>query len=346
MFCLTPIGLRVIYNEIRGDPDVNTPKVRVTPLSWIRLTIDNAVHQRELNKEAAAWYETEVSQQEFRRHMYYGRFAIDSYELFKTHSNEEVCRQWNIGEEDLKMTYYKKGASLTPAFVVFVDHSKKSVVVVVRGTFSISDVLIDIDTECEDFVDARIPQGFTRSAREVVSKSGYCINSALSDNPGYGLVITGHSLGAAVAEVLTLGFRIDEEMKEHIPHGTNVECVALAPPPLVSGRQLPFEVRQDIHIYINQHDCVPRLSTGIGKSLVNTLKRRRDDKNIVYLEHPGHINYIYPKDAFNMFSLEDKYCLAAMPSLYFSRNILMLPGMLTQHMSESYRHVMDNVKFQ
>jgi hypothetical protein len=57
------------------------------------------------------------------------------------------------------------------------------------------------------------------------------------------------------------------------PATTNVRCIALAPPPVYrSSVKLAKELKHKIEIFINNNDCVPRLSLGVVAKLLAMMK--------------------------------------------------------------------------
>ena len=57
------------------------------------------------------------------------------------------------------------------------------------------------------------------------------------------------------------------------PAKTNVRCIALAPPPVYrSSSKLPKDLKTKIEIFINNNDCVPRLSLGVVAKLLAMMK--------------------------------------------------------------------------
>ncbi len=86
----------------------------------------------------------------------------------------------------------------------------------------------------------------------------------------HSLIVTGHSLGAGTAVLIALHFL---HQKEDPVCAAKIECIALAPPPVyLSSSPLPPEISERITCYINNHDCVPRLSLGSAAKLVAILR--------------------------------------------------------------------------
>jgi sn1-specific diacylglycerol lipase len=81
-----------------------------------------------------------------------------------------------------------------------------------------------------------------------------------SAHPDYRLVVTGHSLGAGTAILISMAI-LSGNFKQIVdPNLTKIKCVALAPPPVYRSISNLAKFNQHINIYINGNDCVPRLS--------------------------------------------------------------------------------------
>lgn len=84
----------------------------------------------------------------------------------------------------------------------------------------------------------------------------------LKKYPHYSLVIVGHSLGAAVATLLTIRFENEKkEIEAQIGYKLNLRCFAFAPPCSVSY-DLSNNFKHIINSYIVGDDVVPRISFG------------------------------------------------------------------------------------
>ncbi|ORZ37977.1 hypothetical protein BCR44DRAFT_1522098 [Catenaria anguillulae PL171] len=101
-----------------------------------------------------------------------------------------------------------------------IDHRTRSVVLTLRGTLGLSDVLTDLTCDYAD-LSVYVPDGdadssakvkrvyqahagMVKNAELLANQLGPYIKHALAEHPGYGLVLCGHSLGGGVAALLAL----------------------------------------------------------------------------------------------------------------------------------------------
>lgn len=151
-----------------------------------------------------------------------------------------------------------------PAHYVAVDRNIESVVVCIRGTANLLDSLTDITAThdpiavrrhagtADDLVHGHGHSGVLRSARNLFDLIREPTLAALRANRGYELLLTGHSLGGAIASVLSLIMRDDAQF----PHAL---AVCIAPPPCLTWA-LAEETTTTAITVVNGPDIVPRLS--------------------------------------------------------------------------------------
>jgi len=100
-----------------------------------------------------------------------------------------------------------------PCFYLIVDHNSKRIVLSIRGTLSIGDVVTDLNADCQKVGPAMfgaagyVHQGMLQSAQFVHSKVTVALLSACTQYPDYAVWMVGHSMGAAVASLLGLLYR-------------------------------------------------------------------------------------------------------------------------------------------
>lgn len=143
-----------------------------------------------------------------------------------------------------------------PRHLMFFDHLTKSIVVCIRGTASMQDIITDLFIETETFThggkDMVAHQGIAQAAKALLPSIVAALqkirtgkNSAKYND--YSVVVTGHSLGAGTASLL--GLLLSETVK--------VTVFAYAPPPVLSVSN--YSSRNCvIHTFVNNADVVPR----------------------------------------------------------------------------------------
>ncbi len=144
-------------------------------------------------------------------------------------SNDEVLMKYCKLERDcIKHTQWDSKACMPGNFVA-VDHRTKSVLWSIRGTFGMSDILTDLVAHSVPFLcpEHVAHKGMVKCVDGLVERVWPIVVKVMADNPGYWLVTTGHSMGAAVASMLAMWVR-------HTHPEVAVVCWAYACPPCVS----------------------------------------------------------------------------------------------------------------
>uniref|UniRef100_A0A8C4L088 sn-1-specific diacylglycerol lipase n=1 Tax=Equus asinus TaxID=9793 RepID=A0A8C4L088_EQUAS len=127
-------------------------------------------------------------------------------------------------------------------FLVALDHRKEAIVVAVRGTMSLQDILTDLSAENETL-------------------NLECEVQDCSAHKEYRLVIVGHSLGAGAAALLAIMLR-----QSH----PQVRCYAFSPPRGLLSKSLYEYSKSFIVSVVLGDDVIPRLSV----TNLEDLKRR------------------------------------------------------------------------
>lgn len=95
------------------------------------------------------------------------------------------------------------------------DHKTRNIVIAIRGSISLRDIFTDLTATSDRFEAEGLPpdtmahKGMAIGADYVqrrLRETGI-VDKALARYPEYGLVLTGHSLGAGVAALLALKIR-------------------------------------------------------------------------------------------------------------------------------------------
>ena len=164
-----------------------------------------------------------------------------------------------------------------PAHFVAVDHGNKEVVVAIRGTMSLHDVLVDLVCQSNDFtsvydndetlMEGKAHGGFLKSAQVLSNDLHELVATTLCDHPNYTLVIVGHSLGGGVATLLALLWaRIPQFRK------CNVRAISYASPCVVCEKlsQAPF-TRRHVTSVVTGDDIVSRFGLSTFRELQRSM---------------------------------------------------------------------------
>ena len=353
-----------------------------TSHSWLILQAKHVERTSQWLKQEAG--EMRVKQDEdvkrlFREHRKLSRFALNIYDASVQCHHYQWANTLGLEgakEGDIKMFEPKSQkcsmifakSPISPKYGIFIDHESKRVVLGIRGTMNIRDVLSDMQYDDLEDTGNKISdkityahQGCFIDAVTVRDHARDKIVEALEKHQGYKLLVTGHSLGAGVAVLVTLIWMRDPQVSEKL------ECIALAPPPVLrtEDKELLKRAEDIIHIYIHRHDMVPRLGLGTIARLIRGLHsvdmqdhgmirrwllswgvlaastRPEHDEGVKpdwFVDHPGRIHFLIPADG----TSTDKYWLASLPQEDFSRKLHLHPHFIVDHIPDSYKYAMEN----
>ncbi|XP_074109664.1 inactivation no afterpotential E isoform X3 [Cotesia typhae] len=194
-------------------------------------------------------------------------------------------RMVDVGEVDVIYATFHVDIGETPFFVAL-DYTQRKLVISIRGTLSMKDVLTDLNAEAEVLPltppreDWLGHKGMVQAAeyiRRKITEEGI-ITKALNKNPErgtdqFGLTLVGHSLGAGTAAILAILLR--QEYPDLI-------CFSYAPP----GGLLSMPAQQYTQEFITSvvvgKDVVPRIGLrqmeSLRADLINAIKRSVDPK--------------------------------------------------------------------
>jgi hypothetical protein len=128
-----------------------------------------------------------------------------------------------------------------PKHFIVADETTRNLVLAIRGTMSINDTFTDLVTRPIAFCDGEAHEGIAHGAHAIYAGTLDILSAELEKRPGWGVVITGHSLGAATSILYTilLNYYRDKQMKdpkmrkEAVPFGNvRVSCVVCMSQPV------------------------------------------------------------------------------------------------------------------
>ena len=140
-------------------------------------------------------------------------------------ANEEAIRKLTGVDEVLKSNF--RNGPFKPCYYVAIDDSNGYIVVAVRGSLQVGDLLSDVNASSVK----KTMLGGTGWVHEgMLSSASYihcCIKDVLSkacaQRPGWPVLVTGHSLGGGVASVLAMMLRESAD----VPATAEVRCATI-----------------------------------------------------------------------------------------------------------------------
>ncbi|XP_073977437.1 inactivation no afterpotential E isoform X3 [Rhodnius prolixus] len=190
------------------------------------------------------------------------------------------------GQASIVYATYHVDVAETPFFVA-VDFTRSKVVVSIRGTLSMKDVITDLNAESETLplnppkedwlghkgmVHAAV---YIRDKLEEENILGEAFQLAAKQKPDeqFGLVLVGHSLGAGTASILAILLR------QTYP---DLQCFAYSPPGGLLSMPAVQYTKSFITSVVLGKDVVPRIGLhqmeSLRADLINAIKRSRDPK--------------------------------------------------------------------
>ncbi|ELT97131.1 hypothetical protein CAPTEDRAFT_139126 [Capitella teleta] len=190
-----------------------------------------------------------------------------------------------LKKADLIYVTYHVDIGQTPFFVA-VDHEMKTVIISIRGTLSLQDVLTDLNADCEQLpVDPQREdwlghKGMVQAAVYIRKKlkEEMLLARAFSSDPDrgtqqYELVLVGHSLGAGTAAILAILLR------QEYP---NLTCYAYSPPGGLLSAPCVEDTKSFITSVVLGKDVVSRIGLhqleAMRNDLINVIKKATDPK--------------------------------------------------------------------
>ncbi|KAI7899534.1 uncharacterized protein BX663DRAFT_478497 [Cokeromyces recurvatus] len=203
---------------------------------------------------------------------YLGDYAKYLKDVMKTKSNKEaIVRYLKIPQKDLLGYEYglRKGAVFQPSYFISYDQAHEAVVLGIRGTWSLYDCITDLVCEYRPWKGGLVHAGMLASAQwlftTIIPQIYLYVSEQTERNKRRisSFIITGHSLGAGTAAILTMMVveHLDQlrELSQN-PH-FRVHCYSYAPVASVS-HDLSERYSDYIDSFVCHDDLVARLSYG------------------------------------------------------------------------------------
>lgn len=192
---------------------------------------------------------------------------------------EQVFRQFSTKKGchiHLYQGKQQKSRALVPKYSLLVDNLTKSILLVIKGTSTLIDAVIDgLATTESVLLDGKkylVHSGFLRAGREIVKQITPKLTELISTT-GYNIVVTGHSLGGGVSTVagVLIYDKFAKNKRMHVDvfgyaSGTTFGAEPNNVKPL--EKYLNIHANLKINTFVYKEDVVPRLSLFDGFALI------------------------------------------------------------------------------
>eukprot|EP00092_Neocalanus_flemingeri_P020912 GFUD01022655.1.p1 GENE.GFUD01022655.1~~GFUD01022655.1.p1 ORF type:complete len:449 (+),score=115.12 GFUD01022655.1:272-1618(+) len=181
---------------------------------------------------------------------------------------ENLAKGLKIPQDDILYAFVKDAenaivAEHCPDIALVVHHENKEVILTICGTKvfpapSVADIMMDLYCESVPFHKGRAHGGMAVACDNILKKILDTLVEKLVELPDYKLVVVGYSLGAGVAQLITLKLT-DGKEKERIPESTEVLCITFGSPPVYISDE-PGYINPSIISVYNHSDGLSSLS--------------------------------------------------------------------------------------
>lgn len=231
----------------------------------------------------------------------YGVSMIDSADLLQVYGKKvvvlpvipaasekarkkKIARYVNVQPDDIVSSSKPGGSMDILGHFVTVDKKKNrvggedngAVVLAIRGTYTLSGLKVDASAYSQEFCEGYAHTGIALRTEALWDHVKDIIVTKLLENPGFDLVITGHSLGAGASALLALKLKYEDAlMKENeLLKDVKIRSFAFAPPPVyfqTHPNEKLTEAMKDTYPFIHEEDCVPFCSADAIRKMADTM---------------------------------------------------------------------------
>ncbi|KAI2507608.1 hypothetical protein MHU86_6795 [Fragilaria crotonensis] len=175
-----------------------------------------------------------------------------------------IAEYLNITEDHiLYISYPGDSRGIIPHFVA-IDNATESLVLAIRGTNSLTGLHTDVRAQNIEFCGGEAHKGMADRACKLFEnkKTMETINAFLEENPKFRLILTGHSLGAGVAGLLSIKLHRQTEEYVHVKR-KSMHCFGFGCPPVFAPPENDAKVEGALSSstwLVNRRDVIPFMS--------------------------------------------------------------------------------------
>ncbi|KAF9606125.1 hypothetical protein IFM89_023178 [Coptis chinensis] len=170
------------------------------------------------------------------------------------------------------LKFIKESSVMRPGYYIGIDTRNKLVILGIRGTHTVYDLITDIVSSSDrevTFEGYSTHFGTAEAARWFLNHEIGTIRKCLEKHEGYRLRLVGHSLGGAAASLLAIMLR--KRSQEELGFSPDiVSAVGIGTPPCVS-KELAEGCSSYVSTLVLQDDIIPRLSVASLRRLRNEI---------------------------------------------------------------------------
>lgn len=164
----------------------------------------------------------------------------------------------------------------SPPVFILRDRVKQTIVVLIRGTQNLNDVIVDVYGNSMRWEEGAVHEGMGMIARWVATDNIIVstIEDALINNVNYSITVVGHSLGASIAALTAIYWKNHKTFRKFersYKNGQFLQCFAFAPAPMLS-RQIKEKGLGFVVSIVNEDDVVPRLNVQCIYDIMNVVE--------------------------------------------------------------------------
>lgn len=117
----------------------------------------------------------------------FGQYAVRMYPLSWVGSNEKIAKNLGVSTDSILMVHFTDDddGGHCPKFILFFDHVVNSIVLSIRGTFSLKDAVLDAVAEEVEFLEGRAHKGIVSGAEIILDKVLPTLHEAARQQPDY-----------------------------------------------------------------------------------------------------------------------------------------------------------------
>jgi len=188
---------------------------------------------------------------------YNEKFKFDTMDEYQnnTEFNIQLINEMSNYAPNGKVEKFIENKKTDFQAAITVSRNRKRICVTFRGTDSIKDWLFDILFSKIKLPDgSRVHKGFYRQLENEISKLDSCILALLNKYSDYEIIVTGHSLGAALATIY--GYLLSNKIDK------NITVISFASPKVGNKKFTKFfssKTNLKHYRFTNDNDIVPML---------------------------------------------------------------------------------------